>query len=179
MSKPFPYRVRILLLVSLALSALDAGAELVVIFDNGRTQSLAPYLQAIEPAPQAPTPATPATPATPSLGAAQLDNLLPIRSPGLSPGKVRARAHARPLLRPFFMVGADARSRRWLAHRREHLVSIGAVGLLVAADSERELQQIARLAQGLPITPASGSDLARVLGLEHYPVLITASGISQ
>lgn len=176
MNKLFPYQVRILLLTALALGTLDAGAELVVIFDNGRTQSLAPYLEAIEPGPHTPTPATPATP---SLGAAQLDNLLPIRSPGLSPGKVHARAHARPLLRPFFMIGVDARSRRWLARRREHLVSIGAVGLLVAADNERELQQIARLAQGLPITPASGSDLARVLGLEHYPVLITASGISQ
>lgn len=168
--------MRLLLLAALALSALDAGAELVVIFDNGRTQSLAPYLEAIEPGPQPPPPATPAVP---SLGAADPATLLPIRSPGLSPGRVHARAHARPLLRPFFMIGADARSRRWLVHRREHLVSIGAVGLLVAADSERELQQVAKLARGLPITPASGSDLARVLGLEHYPVLITASGISQ
>ena len=147
-----------------------------MIFDNGHTQSLAPYLEVIESGPQT---SPPAVPAIPSLGAADLATLLPIRSPGLSPGKVRIRAHARPLLRPFFMIGADARSRRWLARRREHLTSIGAVGLLVAADSERELQAIAKLARGLSITPASGSDLARVLGLEHYPVLITASGISQ
>ena len=169
-------RVRILLLAGLALGALPAGAELVVIFDNGRTQSLAPYLEALEPEPQAPPPALPATP---SLGAADLATLLPVRSPGLSPGKVRTRAHARPLLRPFFMIGADARSRRWLARRREHLVSVGAIGLLVAVDSKHELRQVARLARGLSIMPAPGSDLARVLGLEHYPVLITAGGISQ
>lgn len=168
--------VRILAFVLLALGFGPARSQLEVIFDNGRTRPLAPYLEALEPGPEKP-PSTP--PATPSLGAADLANLLPIRSPGLSPGKVQARTHVRPQLRPFFMIGADARSRKWLVRHRAHLVSIGAVGLLVAVDSEQDLRQVARLAQGLAITPASGSDLARVLGLEHYPVLITASGISQ
>ena len=168
--------VRILALVLLLPGFGPARSQLEVIFDNGRTRSLAPYLEALEPGPAKP-PAT--SPATPSLGAADPASLLPIRSPGLSPGPVQARAHARPQLRPFFMIGADARSRRWLVRHRAHLASIGAVGLLVAADSEQDLRQIAQLARGLAIAPASGSDLARVLGLEHYPVLITASGISQ
>lgn len=168
--------VRILAFALLAPGVGPARSQLEVIFDNGRTRPLAPLLEALEPAPEKP-PSAP--PAVPSLGAADLANLLPIRSPGLSPGPVQARVHARPHLRPFFMIGADARSRRWLVRRRAHLVSIGAVGLLVAADSEQDLRQIARLARGLAITPASGSDLARVLDLEHYPVLITASGISQ
>lgn len=168
--------VRILAFALLVLGLSPARSQLEVIFDNGRTQPLAPYLEALDPGPEK-SPSTP--PATPSLGAADPANLLPIRSPGLSPGPVRSRTHLRPQLGPFFMIGADARSRKWLVRRRAHLVSIGAVGLLVAADSEQDLRTIARLAKGLAITPASGSDLARVLGLEHYPVLITASGISQ
>lgn len=168
--------VRLIAFALLVLGLAPARPQLEVIFDNGRTRPLAPYLEALEPGPEKPPPAPPAPP---SLGAAEPAKLLPIRSPGLSPGPVQAKVHVRPHLRPFFMVGADARSRRWLVRHRAHLVSIGAVGLLVAADSEQDLRQVAGLARGLAITPASGSDLARVLGLEHYPVLITASGISQ
>ena len=168
--------VRILGFVLLALGFGPARSQLEVIFDNGRTKPLAPYLEPLAPAPGKPPSSMPATP---SLGAADPANLLPIRSPGLSPGPVQARAHARAQLRPFFMIGADARSRKWLVRHRAHLVSIGAVGLLVAADSQQDLRVIARLAKDLAITPASGSDLARVLGIEHYPVLITARGISQ
>ena len=167
---------RILLAGILSLTSLHAGAQLPVIFDNGQTHSLTPYLETLQKEPET---APPETPTTPAPGAGDLRTLLPIRSPGLSPGKVLSRAHARPLLRPFFLIGADARSRRWLTRNREHLLLIGAIGMLVAADSEKDLRQIAALARGLSITPASGTDLARVLDIKHYPVLITASGLSQ
>ena len=167
---------RTLLAAVLAFTSLNAGAQLPVIFDNGQTHSLAPYLETLQKEPET---SRPETPAIPSPGAGDLRTLLPIRSPGLSPGKVQAQSHARPLLRPFFLIGADARSRRWLARNRAHLLSIGAIGMLVAADSEAQLRQIAALARGLSITPASGADLARVLDIKHYPVLITASGLSQ
>jgi integrating conjugative element protein (TIGR03765 family) len=36
-----------------------------------------------------------------------------------------------------------------------------------------------RLAPGLTLAPASGDDFAQRLGLRHYPVLITATGIEQ
>ncbi len=167
---------RTLLAGILVFTSLHAGAPLPVIFDNGQTRTLAPYLETLQKEPET---APPETPATPPPGAGDLRTLLPIRSPGLTPGKVAARAHARPLLRPFFLIGADARSRRWLTRNRAHLRSIGAIGMLVAADSENDLRQIAALARGLSITPASGADLARVLDIKHYPVLITASGLSQ
>ena len=167
---------RTLLAGILALTSVHTGAQLPVIFDNGQTRTLAPYLETLQKEPETAPPETPASPA-PSTG--DLRTLLPIRSPGLSPGKVAARAHARPLLRPFFLIGADARSRKWLTRHRVHLRSIGAIGMLVAADSEKDLRQIAALARGLSITPASGADLARVLDIKHYPVLITASGLSQ
>ena len=36
-----------------------------------------------------------------------------------------------------------------------------------------------RLAPGLTLSPASGDDLAQRLGLRHYPVLITSTGVEQ
>jgi hypothetical protein len=42
-----------------------------------------------------------------------------------------------------------------------------------------ELEHVAQLAQGLPILPASASDIAQSLGLRHIPVLISAQGIEQ
>ena len=69
------------------------------------------------------------------------------------------------------------RSRRWLAQHRERLAEIGAVGMLVQAESVGDLKAIARIADGLPILPAPASDIARVLGIEHFPVLISRRGI--
>ena len=68
-------------------------------------------------------------------------------------------------------------SRTWLAQHRERLAAIGAVGMLVQAESADDLDAIARLADGLPILPASASDIARVLGIKHVPVLISRRGI--
>ena len=113
--------------------------------------------------------------------------LLPVRSPGLQPGvltdtrlkpQVQARlAQGNPL--PFFLVGSDELSLRWLAANAKTLNEIGAVGLLVQADTQEDVRRVAAAARGLSITPGSGSDLARVLGIRHYPVLITKNGFMQ
>jgi len=115
----------------------------------------------------------------PPLGAADPDALLPIQSPGLTPGPVQSRAIDRPFSRPFFLIGADARSQQWLQAHRERLKSIGAVGMLVQADTLDDLRAIARLADGLSIQPASATDIAEALGIRHYPVLISSHGIEQ
>jgi len=46
--------------------------------------------------------------------------------------------------------------------------------MLVEAET---VEAIAALGGGLPILPASASDIAAAVGLTHYPVLITAKGI--
>lgn len=51
--------------------------------------------------------------------------------------------------------------------------------MLVQAETMEDLRGIARLADGLSILPASGSDIAKALGVSHYPVLISAHGIEQ
>jgi integrating conjugative element protein (TIGR03765 family) len=78
-----------------------------------------------------------------------------------------------------FLIGADAESLRWLQAHRERLKSIGALGMLVQADTLDDLRTIARLADGLPILPASATDIAEALGIRNYPVLITSHGIEQ
>ena len=54
-----------------------------------------------------------------------------------------------------------------------------AVGLVVNVESMAALTALRRLAPGLTLSPASGDDLAQRLGLRHYPVLITSTGVEQ
>ena len=169
-------------------------AELVVIHDSGRTRPLEPLLSPLfssEPQPGEPARADGPVSRDPVPGRMPgegiLDMLLPVRSPGLQPGvledtrlkpEVQARlAQGNP--RPFFLGGSDELSLRWLATNAKTLNEVGAVGLLVQADTQEDIRRIAGAARGLSITPGSGSDLARVLGIRHYPVLITKDGLMQ
>ncbi len=162
--------------MSLVLLPTLACAEVTVIYDSGATQPLAPYLEILD------TTAPPIKPALkrgPKLGAADINTLLPIHSPGLSPGPVTARSHNRPFVRPFFLIGSDQTSKQWLIKHRDRLKKIGATGMLVQAETLADLQTTAELSGGLPIMPASASDIAAALGITHYPVLITAQGFEQ
>ena len=157
------------------------SAALTVIYDSGQTQPLAPFLEVFDEGdsqdkgPQI----SPSPPETPALGATDLERLLPIHSPGLTPGRVEPRTLQQPFARPFFLIGSDAFSRAWLATYHDRLIEIGAIGMLVQADTIGDLRAIAEIAQGLPILPASASDIAEALDLMHYPVLITKDGIEQ
>ena len=170
----------IVLFSILAAPSLVTGA-LTVIYDSGETYPLAPFLEVFDEEPnQGKRPqASPVPPRPPALGAADLDRLLPIQSPGLMPGRVEPRAVQRPFARPFFLIGADSFSREWLATHRDRLAEIGAVGMLVEAQTVEDLRAIAAIAEGLPILPASANDIAEALGLSHYPVLITKDGLEQ
>ena len=176
------------LLLSLGLSA-KALAELTVIYDNGQTRPLAPLLEPLM-ADDAPT-SEPAESATlnpsSSYGPADLRNLLPVRSPGLTVGDIAGSALRPEVLarlaqgnpRPFFLIGSDVMSLRWLASHRDVLEDLGAVGMLIQAETETDVRRVAEVAQGLSITLGSGSDLAAALGIDRYPVLITTDGIRQ
>jgi integrating conjugative element protein (TIGR03765 family) len=161
--------------MTLALVPILAVAELTVIYDSGDAQPIAPFLEVFASADESPRQSPVIK--TPRLGAADPKNWLPIQSPGLTPGEVEARSHERPFARPFFLIGSDMRSRQWLEDHRDRLKALGAVGMLVQADTLEDLRAIADLAQGLPILPASASDIAKALGIAHYPVVITAHGI--
>ena len=160
----------------LSLAAADLSAELTIIHDSGNTRPLAPLLKIFD-AEEPPVPR--ADPNRQNLGAAVLERLLPIQSPGLTPGKVERRRLDITFARPVFLIGSDPVSRHWLATHRDELLRIGAVGMLVQAETVDDLRAIAALAGGLPILPASATDIAEALGLSHYPVLISNQGIEQ
>ena len=103
--------------------------------------------------------------------------MLPVRSARLSPGDEPRRVIRAPGLTPLFLVGDDDRSRAWLKQRRAELQALRAVGLVVNVATPEALVALRRLAPGLMLSPASGDDLAHRLGIKHYPVLITATGI--
>lgn len=163
--------------IACLLIPFTVKAALTVIYDSGQTEPLAPYLEVFDTNDTLPQ-HSPVIARSP-LGAADPKAWLPLRSPGLTPGPVPTRSHDRPFTRPLFLIGSDARSRQWLQTHRDRLKAIGAVGMLVQADTPDDLRTIARLADGLSILPASGSDLAKALGISHYPVLISAHGIEQ
>ena len=169
-------------LIGISLWASIASAELTVIHDSGATRPLAPYLEVFGETPRIDSTGR-IEESTEKLGAAGLANLLPIRTPGLTAGPVTPRPLRLPnngtLSRPFFLVGSDARSREWFATHRDRLQAIGAVGMLVQADTEADVTAIAQIADGIPILPASATDIARALGLEHIPALVSRHGIEQ
>ena len=141
-----------------------------VIHDTGKTLPLSDYAQTKD-APELNKKKEEKTPAM---------TILPIRTAGMSPGKVDARRHRIPHFQvPLFILGSDPMSRAWIMNRREQLVELNAVGMLVQAETEQDLRDMKALTEGLWVFPASGDDVGKELNLTHYPALISKIGIEQ
>lgn len=176
-------RSRLLPLVFVCLAPLPAYAlahRLIVVEDRGGASAL-PYYRALNLLPdpsdlsQLPLPSVPAVSMKPYSEA----DFLPVHSVSLTPGPVRRRVIAAPGLKPLCLLGDDSLSRAWLKQRLPMLQALNAIGLVVEVASYRDLQALRHLAPGVPLVPASGDDLARRLDLNHYPVLVTPTGIEQ
>lgn len=166
--------------VAMALLGLASGAcaqDLIVVGDDGGVSAL-PYYRALNLLPDTSMAAKPVTPAAPHAPYREADGL-PVHSARLTPGHVTPRTLRAPGLSPFFLIGDDAPSRAWLQARGDTLRALGAVGLVVNVGSAGALAALRRDASGLTLVPASGDDIAVRLGLSHYPVLVTATGIEQ
>ena len=165
-------------LLAAATASVQAASEpLIVVEDRGGVSAL-PYYQALNPQDSDRTTPPVSAPA-PRIGSAADAEaaMLPVRSARLSPGDEPRRAIRAPGLTPLFLVGDDDRSRAWLRQRRAALRELRAVGLVVNVASPEALAALRRLAPGLTLSPVSADDLAQRLGIRHYPVLITATGI--
>lgn len=159
----------------------ESTPPLVVVEDRGGVSAL-PYYQALNPQEAGPAQrpaATPANPSPPRMGSAigAEATMLPVRSARLTPGDEPRRVIRAPGLTPLFLVGDDERSRAWLRQRRAALTELRAVGMVVNVATPEALAGLRRLVPGLTLAPATGDDMAQRLGLRHYPVLITATGI--
>ena len=175
------FRVLPLLLGMLPLSAQTADQSLIVVEDRGGVSAL-PYYQALDLQPKESRQGLPSPPIEiPSqpTGRYSEADMLPVRSPLLTPGTVEHRVIQAPRLRPLFLVGDDERSQTWLRRRADKLRELGAIGLVVNVESQAALEALRSLAPGLILSPVAADDMARRLGIRHYPVLITATGIEQ
>ena len=155
---------------SLALpSNADQRAVLTVVEDRGGSSAL-PYYQDIEPE---------ATHAPPIVTGVRSGGAFPVSTPELSPGPVQGRVINAAGLQPIFIVGDDPTSQAWLKQKLSALQGLQAVGLAVNVSNAARLQEIRRWAPGLQVMPVPASDIAGRLGLQNYPVLITATTLQQ
>lgn len=162
--------IQILTLSALGSLAIQAGADqLTVVEDRGGSSALR-YYQDIEPEPTAPPPVGTGV---------RTGGAFPVITPELSPGQVQGRVINAAGLQPMFIVGDDSGSQAWLKHKLPELQGLQAVGLAVNVSSAARLEEIRRWAPDLQVMPVPASDIARRLGLQHYPVLITATTLQQ
>jgi len=161
------------LLITAALSSGTAIAVPAVIYDSGKTEPMSRYLAAIKK--EAPRTGI----QLPSTIDPSLHNL-PVRTPEMTPGVVTARHIDQPhLSRPLFLLGYDDRSKRWLRQYRDKLIEAQAVGMIINVETRQELDELKQIGKGLQMVAAPGAQLAKQLGLTHYPVLISKSRIEQ
>lgn len=169
------------LLVAL-LASHGASAQptpLVVVEDRGGASAL-PYYEALNLQPRSPGAERPLipVPAVPAKLVSEAD-MLPVRSPTLSPGTVARRVIEAPGLQPFFLIGDDDASHAWLRKHATALRERGAVGLVVNVETPAGLTRLREAAPGLELAPVAADDLGERLSVQHYPVLITSTGIEQ
>ena len=158
------------LFLLLPCQAVNASS-LIVVEDRGGVSAL-PYYQDLNPEPTAQS----ITP--PGIGV-RSSGAFPVRSAQLTPGKENSRVINAPGLQPLFLVGDDELSRTWLSQRREQLLQLQAVGIVINVASAERFAEVQRWAGSLRIVPAPADDLAQRLGIRHYPLLITATTLQQ
>lgn len=150
------------------------ASPLIVVEDLGGSSTI-PYYDALAPQEE------PQQPEQNKLSPRHYSeaDMLPVLTPRLTPGIVEKRSIQAPGLTPLFLIGDDDLSRTWLSHHLTLLRQATAVGLVVNVETKNALQALRAIAPGLELVPASADDLAQRLGLSHYPVLITSTGIEQ
>lgn len=166
--------------VVLALTAAtSAQAQLTVIADHGG-QPARPYYAPIATAHVDEKHAYNARAEARTHGPITEAAVLPVTSDHLTPGHVTTRSLDLPgRMTPFFIVGADTLSVRWLKQRGDRLRQLHAVGLVVNVKTAAQLKRLRRIGNGLVLRPVAGDDIAKRLELSHYPVLVTPKGVQQ
>ncbi|BEM75166.1 hypothetical protein SME36J_51030 (plasmid) [Serratia marcescens] len=164
------------LLFGLCLVTSTALANLNVIADVGG-EDASPYFEGINR--QEGAQSSPAVPPAPASADEAEAAMLPVATSELTPGDVADRSLQLPGIGALFLVGDDNASHAWLRANADVLRTKHAAGLVVNISDRAALQALRDLAPGIPMAPASGSELAHRLQLTHYPVLITDTGLTQ
>src|SRR5690606_23166223 len=120
----------LLLMVLLSSALCLADQPLIVVEDRGGTPAL-PYYQALNLGHNISRNKQQTLLARQKYksGPYSEADMLPVRTPSMTPGKVTPREIWAPGLTPFFLVGVDPHSHAWLRQHAEVLRNLGAIGL--------------------------------------------------
>lgn len=105
--------------------------------------------------------------------------LPPVKSERLSVGVIHPKKINLPSIQPIFIIGSDQASLQWLSEHLSPFKALHAIGLLVNEESDDDLDHIRKIAEGVPIIPIDGDDIAKELQLQHYPAFISSNEITQ
>ena len=152
--------------------AAQAGAEPIVIKDLGGRETGLKSSKELLGAAVKNTP-VPTGSLYPGLSARY-----PIES-SLEVGIIEPYAHGKNVTRPFFIVGFDQHSARWLAQNADHLKTINAQGFVTNIQSQMQLEKLRSYASELQLNALPVDDIAQQFDLIFYPVLITQEEITQ
>lgn len=171
---------RRLLPCAVCLLLACAAPALEVIHDGGGIPAQ-PLIDGVLGAARSPE----SLPPPPDPGAFAPQPQYPIHSTRLQPGTwagpptPQVTARLAFFRTPIAVLGTDERSRAWLSVHRERLMQIGAVLLVVESPSTVATAELQALAPGLRLALAPGDALVQSVGIEVYPVLLSARGIEQ
>tara|TARA_B100000989_G_scaffold296861_2_gene281027 strand:+ start:2607 stop:3041 length:435 start_codon:yes stop_codon:yes gene_type:complete len=103
--------------------------------------------------------------------------LLPLHS-SMTVGMPERGVLDMPILpKPFFIVGADSTSQRWLRKNREKLEKIGAIGFVTNIDTFEQYQALKVIAESIQLIPFQVNILSKRLPNKHYPVIVDAKEV--
>ena len=108
-----------------------------------------------------------------------IEHFVPVHTQAMRQGAFSSQHRSTSVAHPFFLIGSDTDSLAWLESNRERLIQLGAFGLVVEVPDIAAYRQLMKTADGLIVRPVSGDLIARHLGLDVYPALITANGFFQ
>jgi len=169
-----------MLIIFILGQSLSIHAQLIEIADHGGVP-VASYFERIKA--DDPEPEQEREPLTQEQVAEQfsLKNRLPMVSKLLSPGRVQPRKWNVPLFvqTTVALVGDDRVSMQWLKRKKTRLEKLETTIMMVNVKTEQQVKQVQAYFPNNQVLVMPGDDVARQLKIRHYPVLITAKGISQ
>lgn len=98
--------------------------------------------------------------------------IYPLYTTQLTPGLPEVKRVNTLLSHPFFLVGTDSQSKAWLQKHYEELKEVHAIGYVVNIDNENKMRQLQELTPEVHLYVMPIDDIATILHLQHYPVLL-------
>lgn len=171
--------------------ATSANAELVVIYDTGRTvplkhhADLSSIRRSINSSEIDPIKTEELTQSIINVDKTMAKQMLKGQFP-ITPRHLSAQRwskshikHDRPEVSPLFVFGDDKYSLQWLNLNKDFFKKMGAVGLITKVDSLERYIAIRKQYPDLTIYPTNADFITTEFSINVYPVLITPKGIIQ